>query len=44
MRASLRRIAWSEKIRRLGLWNSNYVGSENKMNASDVKRLNKLVR
>lgn len=40
----LGRFAWSEKIRRSGLWNSNYVDSENRMDASDLERLNQLVR
>ena len=40
----LGRLAWSKKIRGSGLWNSNYVDSENKMDAEDLERLRQLVR
>ncbi len=40
----LGRFAWSKKIRKSGLWNSNYVDSENKMDAEDLERLRQLVR
>ena len=40
----LGRFAWSEKIRRSGLWNSNHVNSENKMDVDDLERLKQLVR
>ena len=40
----LGRFAWSERVRRSGLWNSNHVESENRMDANDLKRLKQLVR
>jgi len=40
----LGQYAWSEKIRKSGLWNSNHVDSENKMKASDLERLKQLVK
>ena len=40
----LGRFAWSERVRRSGLWNSNYVYSENRMDVSDLERFRKLVR
>jgi len=39
----LGQYAWSEKIRKSGLWNSNHVDSENKMKADDLERLKQLV-
>ena len=40
----LGRLAWSEKVRRSGLWNSNHVDSENRMDINDLERLRRLVR
>jgi len=40
----LGRFAWSEKVRRSGLWNSNYVDSENKIDVDDLESLKQLVR
>jgi len=40
----LGRFAWNEKVRRSGLWNSDHVDSENKMNSKDLERLNQLVK
>lgn len=37
-------LAWSEKVRGSGLWNSNYVDSENRMDAKDLKRLVQLAK
>ena len=37
-------FAWSERIRRSGLWNSNYVDSENRMDVNDLERLIQLVK
>lgn len=39
----LGRLAWSERIRRSGLWNSNHVASKNRMETGDLKRLSRLV-
>ena len=39
----LSRFAWSEKVRRSGLWNSNYVDSENLMDSNNLERLKQLM-
>jgi len=40
----LGRFARNEKVRRSGLWNSDYVDSEKRMDVNDLKRLFQLAR
>ena len=39
----LGRFAWSERVRKSGLWNSDYVNSPARLTERDIRRLKKLV-